>query len=318
MSTYKSLQGNLVQYLSSDPSPVVEGQVWYNSTSNTLKAYAVGAESWATGGNLNTARDLLFGSGTTLANTIVFGGDNGPSRVTSSEKYDGSSWTNTPSLNTARSAGGSVSDGTSSATLGFGGYPSTNTNEEWDGSSWTSTSTYGNSGYGMMGAGTQTAGLGCGGTGGTTTTFEYDGSSWTSGGAYPGGLYLGAVTGTQTAALGHAASGGAGNTTVKAYDGSTWSSSPAYPGGAPRTGAFGGTSGAVFGQNGPPDVSVTVNVYDGTSFSGGPNMSVAKGGLTGRGGTAASGLFCGTTSPRSGATEEWTGAVLGTQTISSS
>jgi hypothetical protein len=57
MATYKGIQGFTIQNLSADPSNPIEGQVWYNSTSNVWKvteATTVGA--WATGNNMNTAR----------------------------------------------------------------------------------------------------------------------------------------------------------------------------------------------------------------------------------------------------------------------
>ena len=37
MATYLNINGQRVQYLSSDPSNLTEGQIWYNSTSGTAK-----------------------------------------------------------------------------------------------------------------------------------------------------------------------------------------------------------------------------------------------------------------------------------------
>jgi hypothetical protein len=37
MATYKGIQGFTIQNLSADPSNPIEGQVWYNSTSNVWK-----------------------------------------------------------------------------------------------------------------------------------------------------------------------------------------------------------------------------------------------------------------------------------------
>ena len=57
MATYKEIKGTQIEVLASDPSNPVEGQVWFNSTSNVLKGQsATSAGSWATGGNVNTAR----------------------------------------------------------------------------------------------------------------------------------------------------------------------------------------------------------------------------------------------------------------------
>ena len=37
MATYQDIKGLKVKYLSADPSNLSEGDVWYNSTSDTLK-----------------------------------------------------------------------------------------------------------------------------------------------------------------------------------------------------------------------------------------------------------------------------------------
>jgi hypothetical protein len=58
MTTYKEINGTNIEAVASDPSNPVEGQVWYNSTSNTVKANFNNPGSWATGGALNTARNL--------------------------------------------------------------------------------------------------------------------------------------------------------------------------------------------------------------------------------------------------------------------
>jgi hypothetical protein len=102
MATYKGIQGFTIQNLSADPSNPIEGQVWYNSTSNVWKveeATTVGA--WATGNNMNTAREALGGAGTQTAG-LGFGGYTGTAYTGATEEYDGTNWTNSNSLNTAR------------------------------------------------------------------------------------------------------------------------------------------------------------------------------------------------------------------------
>jgi hypothetical protein len=50
MATYKGIQGFSIQNLSADPSNPIEGQIWYNSTSNVWKVEeATTAGAWATG-----------------------------------------------------------------------------------------------------------------------------------------------------------------------------------------------------------------------------------------------------------------------------
>jgi hypothetical protein len=39
MATYSAIKGLEIQSLSADPANPIKGQVWYNSTSGTLKVY---------------------------------------------------------------------------------------------------------------------------------------------------------------------------------------------------------------------------------------------------------------------------------------
>jgi hypothetical protein len=81
MATYKGIQGFTIQNLSADPSNPIEGQVWYNSTSNVWKVEeATTAGSWATGNNLNTGRDILAGAGTQTEG-LAFGGVTGTTYI---------------------------------------------------------------------------------------------------------------------------------------------------------------------------------------------------------------------------------------------
>ena len=64
MTTYKGINGFAVQSVASDPSPLDEGQVWYNNATYAFKLASVTtAGTWASGGSLNTARYLLGGAG---------------------------------------------------------------------------------------------------------------------------------------------------------------------------------------------------------------------------------------------------------------
>jgi hypothetical protein len=74
MAEYKGIKGFKVQYLSADPSDPIIGQTWYNSTSKDLKYTEFAAASWASGGNVSTARYALAGAGTQTA-ALAFGGD---------------------------------------------------------------------------------------------------------------------------------------------------------------------------------------------------------------------------------------------------
>ena len=132
MATYKGIKGFSIQNLSADPSNPIEGEMWYNSTSNVWKVEELtAAGAWATGGNLNTARYELAGAGTQTAG-LAFGG-NTPPATGATEEYDGSTWTSSPvSMNTARGYLGGC--GTQASALAFGGTPpATAATEEWTG-----------------------------------------------------------------------------------------------------------------------------------------------------------------------------------------
>ena len=74
MAEYINIRGQSIEVVASDPANPTVGQIWYNSTSNTLKGGSVTtAGVWATGGNLSTARYALKGAGTQTAG-LAFGG----------------------------------------------------------------------------------------------------------------------------------------------------------------------------------------------------------------------------------------------------
>ena len=55
MATYYDIFGQKVQYLSSDPSNVVEGQVWYNSPSRVGKVQRFQSAAWSSGSAMSAA-----------------------------------------------------------------------------------------------------------------------------------------------------------------------------------------------------------------------------------------------------------------------
>ena len=121
MATYKEIFGQNIQVVSSDPANPNVGQLWYNTTSQELKGYKqVIGNAWSTGGNLNTARINLAGSGIQTAG-LAFGG-NIPPLTGATESYNGSTWTTSPNtLNTSRQA--LAGAGTQTSALAFGSGP---------------------------------------------------------------------------------------------------------------------------------------------------------------------------------------------------
>jgi len=97
--------------------------------------------TWATGGNLIQGRGYLFGGAGTQNAAKAFGGLLGPNRLASTENYDGSSWSATTCMSTARAALGATQKGTQNSVLAFGGYtqPSCAASdcvEAWNGTAW--------------------------------------------------------------------------------------------------------------------------------------------------------------------------------------
>jgi|TARA_R100001244_G_scaffold84426_1_gene64962 hypothetical protein len=321
MATYKETKGTGVRNFSSDPANPLVGQVWYNTTSSSLKYFAVLSAAWATGGNLGTGRNYLAGCGTQTAG-LSFGGS-GPSAVT--EEYDGSAWTAGGALGTARAR--LAGAGTQTVALGFGGGNptspfSTTATEEYDGSAWTGGGSLGTARRLLAGAGTQTAGLAFGGilaplpTPGANisdATEEYDGSSWTAGGNLGTARYQLAGAGTQTAGLafgGRVYNPNQNTGATEEYDGSTWTAGGAMIN-ARRWLAGAGTQTAGLAIGGAGGASALTEEYDGTSWAATTNMNSARGYLAGAG-TQTLALAIGG-SPAE--TEEFTGGGPATLTV---
>ena len=233
MATYYGTYGQKVQYLSSDPSDPQVGQVWYNSTSATLKVRSFGTASWASGGNMSTARDVLGGAGGTTSAALAIGGyppAGGGIGTNAVESYDGTSWSGAPNLATAQYGGSTAGTQASAISIGGSNGPLQNVTQVYNGSSWTNSTNYptamGNSGTG----GTSTAAINAGGYDGSNwilTTRTWNGSAWSTGGNLPpgAGTQFAGMAGNDTAALYFG--GSIPDSAVSAsYNGSSWTATP--------------------------------------------------------------------------------------------
>jgi len=324
MAEYINIKGTNRQVVSSDPSNPTIGQIWYNTTSNSLKGNVFQSAAWATGGALGTGRYSRATFGTQDA--AVFAGGSPPSTTAATEKYNGTSWTASGNLSVSRR--NLAGCGVSTAGLATGGTtaPSTSTSvEEFGGSSWTSGGALPSAIRGHYNLGTQTASVNCGGNAdppsvSVATTIEYNGSSWTSGGAMGHARSDGQGCGVLTASL--AVGGRTTNAppaatpaadTVEEYDGSSWTAGGAYPTAMNALGVAGSqTSAVAFAGNTGGNQSAT-NTYDGTSFTSSTSLNTARGYASGCG-TQAAGLAVGGSSPNT-QTEEFTAAGAATVTI---
>ena len=79
MTTYKDIRGTHIKTVTTDPPAPVNGQMWYNSTTQIMKGFTSNpAGAWAAGGNMNTGRNHLGSAGTKDA-ALAFSGATSPS-----------------------------------------------------------------------------------------------------------------------------------------------------------------------------------------------------------------------------------------------
>ena len=326
MADYINIRGQNIEVVASDPANPTLGQIWYNSTSNTLKGLSLStAGTWATGGALNNLRTQtnLMVAGTQTA-AIVTSLTGTPS-TTTTELYNGSAWTNSPATypTTARFLN---LMGTQTATITGGGVnepPGVGSavSASFNGTSWTanpSLNTARNTanGYGVSNTANTLAGGDNGG--GLNSTETWNNVSWTT---VPGTLSTGRPAGCNSIGSSKDAflfvGGGPSPTqSVESWNGTTWTTIPGTPVTNQPTvrSSFGGagnpTAAVVFGGNPPVYSGNTLN-WNGTTWTANPNsMNVGSPNRAHVGGcgTQAAALAAGGENPVAGlATEEYTG-----------
>ena len=338
MAGYKEIKGFQVQTRSEDPSPteVQVGDFYYNSSTGQFKTINDGGApigSWASGGNLNTAR-YVGGSGGNVNSAIMAGGNTGGPYTNASESYDGSSWTATPALNTGRGFMASATQSPATAAIVFSGYdgPPTSSNntetERWDGSSWTEVADL-NTGRRMIGGAgaTYDAVLGFGGktspSGAQTITESWNGSAWTEVADLntarwegPGGF------GTSTAAfaIGGYIPPGSYGAVVESWNGSSWTETTDLNTARAQMASTGlTTAGIVAGGFSPPTTAKTES-WNGSSWTEVNDMSTARYGPGYGTGTGPTNLLFsgGYTTTDVANTEEWTAADFQIKTVTTS
>jgi hypothetical protein len=283
MSTYREIVGKKIRKVTSDPSTGIDGQMWYNSTTGSIRGLAV-LEAWSSvAGMIRSPGTGGTGVSGTSTATVAFGGqkDNPYPVITDTEEFNGSGWSSGGATPAAR-FGWVGGIGTATAALGSGGFtaPGSVATEsyEYDGSSWTEggdiSTGRGNGG----GAGTQTAGLAFGGrTGGpssssrSTAVEEYNGTSWTGGTVMPAATDRFTGAGLQTAAIqagGDLTNSTSGISSCSEYDGSSWTALPSLNTSGRAVGNSGTTTSALAfgGQN----RTTATESFNGTSWTTSP------------------------------------------------
>jgi hypothetical protein len=221
--------------------------------------------------------------GAGLVDALVFGGSliggAGGGDLSSSEEWNGTSWSSGGSLTTAREAGGSCGDGSSNARF-VGGYvtspapyPLSNLNEQYNGTSWASDTvlpvTNNNLQSNMDGSVDDCIIINghANGTGDRNMTYVWNGSAWTSK-ATNSTSSAGSCTGTPTNCL------STHGTSSWYFNGSSWSSRQTlntYRGYPQHAGT---SSSSVMLSGGGNGVSSTES-YNGSSWTTGNSMVTA-------------------------------------------
>jgi hypothetical protein len=324
MAEYKGIKGFNVATLSSDPTNLSTGQIWYNTTSATLKGYASIGAAWSAGGDLNTGRGTGGAFGTTSAGMAASGsGPNPAAEEMKTETYDGNSWTQAAnSVIYQKTAMGST--GTTTAALQFGGGgPTGNTLQSYNGTSWSDPGNDMNTARFGMGAGGgpggQTSSIASGGwlaPGMSGHTETYNGSTWTEvNNCNTARTYIGSAAGApQTTALmfgGQSTSWPATPNQVdltELWDGTCWTQVNTMNEIRSEMGSFGISTGAmaVAGAQGYPASNIAkVEQYDGTSWTEVADVSAPRS-YSMCSGSVTEGFSAGAGNPPGGAmTEEW-------------
>ncbi len=340
MATYRSIVGLKIKKRSSDPSNPVLGEMWYNTTSGTIKVRAFGSASWSSGATAPGAYMTFAGCGTQTAYIKTMGNDGSPAPnplANDSQEYDGSSWTGAP--NSPYEARDPGQAGIQTAAVFFGGQKTpgaSTTAVSYNGSSFSGIPSMNHNRRSVNGTGSSTAAITVGGAGPPggspeavmTNVESYNGSAWVNETAVPYAVASGGSGGVESAALmvGGVSPGPegpeAGVFTTLEYDGSSWTAGGNANTARNRSSAgLAGTQTAMLVYGGGPNKQ-QVESYDGSSFT---SDSTLSSGSNGRGnhnatGYSTSAIYVGSPNPPGSApgantVEEYTAAAAATTTV---
>ena len=191
---------------SPSPSPTAPGRY-------SISTEEYDGTNWTAGGNFPNGIQTAGGTGVQTASfqaSGIFGPfTTAPSSgwETTTNEYDGSSWSNGGAMPAGRDISSVTGIQTAAIMVGgraSGGSPNLNAALYYDGSSWTSQPNYPEAGHGIIGSGTQTAAMFAGGSfapGRTTNANTWDGSAFATTGSLSTARVYGIGGGTTTAAI---------------------------------------------------------------------------------------------------------------------
>ena len=303
MTTYRQIHGRSIQAVTTDPTgDVAEGQIWYNTTSDTFKTVVV-TEAFSSAPNLPSIAFRRTGFGVQTAGVIAGGSSTSTNRLTVTEEYNGSGYSIGGTLTTGRR----LSSGAGTQTAGLfylGAGPSSDSdvsvlNETYDGTSYSEVGDLTTARQGAAGDGTQTSAFAAGGSDGSgnpsTAAETWDGSSWTNLPSINTSRRFLSGSGSPSAAVvfgGEVTPSGPSDTrkATEEYDGSSWTTVNSMNSGAGTHGSSGGSQTDVISFAGRRGATVdNAENYDGTTWSASPaTLALARSMTSGLGsGTAA-------------------------------
>ena len=273
--------------------------------------------NWTAGGSLSVGTNGAGSCGTQTAGMIFGGRVSGPSRLATTQKYNGSSWSADPAtLSTGTSNLQNVGAGSNTAASMAGGSTTTTlattqeynfTNNTITPTAWSSGGNMGTGRYGGQYFGTgQTSQVAAGGNTATPTTptgnsETYNGTSWSEGNNLNTARFNGAGGGTETTGI--VATGRASSVygQTEEYDGTSYSENNDCPSAAyGQVGAGTQTALMICGGISPPTFPPYNNTsfeYDGTNWTSGGAMPQRGDYMDGVGVTTAAVIFGSTNSP---------------------
>ena len=321
MADLKTFSGFPVQNLSSDSTSV--GQLYYNTSSGQFKAILEGGApigTWASSGDVNTARYRMQGGAGTQTAGLIAGGS---PTTSATEEYNGAAWATVNAMPAATTDFGLA--GLQTAALGVAGEvggSQVNTVLEYDGTNWTAGGVFPAAAQRVSVGGTQTAGITVGGAmpGYANSTFHYNGSSWTAGGNYPTVRANGATAGTQTAAIAYGGYTPPATTDSNIYNGSSWTEITSMNTARAEMGFSGSgtqTSTLAFAGSSSSPTRVDTESWNGTTWTEVANLAASRnsGGCFG---SASAAVYAAGSPPTIASTEEWTAADIQVKTLTTS
>ena len=340
MADYKAIKGFKIRSVSSAPTTDI-GQLWYNTTSNTLQFDGVGAGVWASGTSTPTGNQTGAGLGNTPAAAVVALGQ-GPTlaKTNNSITWNGSSWVEGNNTNHLRS--GTCAFGLTTAGMAMGGGgptgPGQSEVEDYNGTCWTEIVDLAEGYQGMNACGTTSAGMVASGEPPSTKDTQiWNGTSWTETNnlntlhEYGAISFAGSTTSTVVASGGPDLTHPSGGPTTytpntEEWNGTSWTEKANISIGRHYMGGTGTASTAMcFGgiTKSPTNVYVLsglVEQFDGSTWTEIGDMGTARQMFARSHGTSTSALaLAGGTQPSphtvSAVVEDWDGAPAGVQTV---